>query len=185
MNQALLVIDAQNALIEGTHGEIGVYQKERLVENINIVIEKAKAARAEIVFIRDVDIAGGEGDGFQIHKDIKVPSDAAIFNKAATNAFYGTPLNEYLKSKHIEHVVIMGCQTQFCIDTAVRAATVNNMDVTLVGDGHSTCDSPVLPAEQIINHHNKTLHGHDNVDNFSLVRYTQDELFEPIHNNYR
>lgn len=80
---------------------------------------------------------------------------------------------------------MMGCKTEHCVDTAVRTATVNHFDVTLVGDGHSTSDSAILTAEQIILHHNETLHGHYNVDNFSLVRYTHEDVFNPTHNNYR
>ncbi|MDR7078123.1 phage-related protein [Neobacillus niacini] len=41
----------------------------------------------------------------------------------------------------------MECQTEYCIDSAVRTATINILDVTLVADGHSTKDSTVLPAE--------------------------------------
>jgi nicotinamidase-related amidase len=185
MNQALLVIDVQQELVDGSDREAGVIEKENLFNNINAVIEKAKKANAHIVFIRDVDVANGQGPGFQIHNEILVPATATIFDKAATNSFYGTPLNDYLKRNNIEHIVIMGCKTEYCIDTAVRAATVNQYDVTLVGDGHSTSDSKLLSAKQIIQHHNTILHGHDNLDNFSLVRISTDDLFNPIHNKYR
>ncbi len=80
---------------------------------------------------------------------------------------------------------MMGCQTEHCIDTAVRTATINCFDVTLVGDGHSTSDSRHLTAQQIIQHHNETLHGHYNVDNFSIVRNSNEDLFNPIHDRYR
>lgn len=69
--------------------------------------------------------------------------------------------------------------------TAVRTATVSQLDVTLVGDGHSTTGSSVLSAEQIINHHNKILHGHYNVDNFSMVRNAEEDLFQPQHDMHR
>ena len=105
--------------------------------------------------------------------------------KQVINAFYETELLRYLKDIEADHLVIMGCQTEYCIDTAVRTATVNGFDVTLVEDGHSTTDSEVLSAKQIIAHHNKTLHGHYNVDNFSVVRSSEEVLFEPNHNNYR
>ncbi|WHY87069.1 isochorismatase family protein [Neobacillus novalis] len=185
MKQALLIIDVQQDLVEGNSEEQGVFKKEKLIQNINMVIEKAINERVQIVFIRDLDVSNGEGVGFQIHKDINVPSTAVIFDKAATNSFYGTPLNEYLHGQTIEHLVIMGCKTEHCIDTAVRTATVNHFDVTLVGDGHSTSDSEILSAEQIILHHNKTLHGHYNVDNFSMARNSNEELFKPVHNQYR
>jgi hypothetical protein len=59
------------------------------------------------------------------------------------------------------------------------------LDVTLVGDGHSTTDSGALNAEQIIKHHNETLHGHYNVEHFSIVRSAVEDLFHPIHDSYR
>ena len=79
----------------------------------------------------------------------------------------------------------MGCKTQHCIDSVVRTATISGLDVTLVGDGHSTTDNEVLNAEQIIKHHNSTLHGHYNVEHFSVVRNVEENLFRPIHDSYR
>jgi nicotinamidase-related amidase len=185
VKQALLVIDAQQELIEGNENESSVFKKEQLLNNINLVIEKAKESDALVAFVRDTDVGGGEGEGFQVHQNINVPPLSMIFDKKATNSFHGTPLLAYLKDNGIEHLVIMGCQTEYCIDSAVRTATINGFDVTLVADGHSTKDSFVLTAEQIIGHHNKTLHGHYNVENFAVVRKSGEDLFEPIHNNYR
>ncbi|EKN71624.1 isochorismatase [Neobacillus bataviensis LMG 21833] len=185
MKHALLIIDAQQELIEGNSAEQGVFEREKIINNINTVIEKAINERVQIIFIRDLDVSNGEGPGFQIHQDISVPSTAVIFDKAATNSFYGTPLRAYLNENNIGHLVIMGCKTEHCVDSAVRTATINHFDVTLVGDGHSTSDSEILSAEQIILHHNKILHGHYNVDNFSVVRNTNEDLFTPIHNKYR
>lgn len=185
MKQALLVIDAQQELIEGNEKEQGVYKKSELIDNINLVIDKAQQSEALIVFIRDLDVAGGTGEGFQVHRDIQVPSSAPIFDKKSTSSFHKTPLLGHLQDNEIEHVVIMGCATGFCIDTAVRVATMNGFDVTLVGDGHSTPDSKNLTAEQIIKHHNEILHGHYNVDNFSMVRNADEDLFEPLHHLHR
>lgn len=185
MKQALLIIDAQQELIEGNDQEVSVFQKEKLIENINLVIKKATESDALIIFVRDTDVAEGKGEGFQVHRDINLPADSKTFDKAATNSFYGTGLKEYLDKHEIKHVVIMGCQTEHCIDTAVRTATVSQLDVTLVGDGHSTTGSSVLSAEQIINHHNKILHGHYNVDNFSMVRDAEEDLFQPQHDTHR
>lgn len=185
MKQALLIIDAQQELIEGNDQEVSVFQKEKLIENINLVIKKATESDALIIFVRDTDVAEGKGEGFQVHRDINLPADSKTFDKAATNSFYGTGLKEYLDEHEIKHVVIMGCQTEHCIDTAVRTATVSQLDVTLVGDGHSTTGSSVLSAEQIINHHNKILHGHYNVNNFSMVRNAEEDLFQPQHDTHR
>lgn len=179
MNQALIIIDAQQELVES------VFQKEQILENINAVIHKAVEADAKVIFIRDTDVGGGEGAGFQIHAEISIPETANIFDKTATNAFYKTPLLAHLDEANIEHIVIMGCKTEHCVDTAVRTATVNGFDVTLVGDGHSTTNSNAASAETIIKHHNETLHGHYNIDHFSVVRSSNEDLFVPMHDIYR
>jgi hypothetical protein len=44
--------------------------------------------------------------------------------------------------------------------------------VTLVSDGHTTFDSPVLPAEKIIAHHDRTLG-----DGFAELRSASDVDF--------
>lgn len=185
LKQALLIIDAQQALIDGNHERKAVFQKSQLIFNINLVIEKARKATVPTVFVRDLDVSEGKGSGFEIHKDIQVPAEAETFDKSATNSFYGTGLLTYLKSQQIKHIVIMGCETQHCIDSAVRTATIYGFDVTLVGDGHSTLGNDVLSQEQIIAHHNSTLHGHYNVDHFSIVRKTNEDLFSPTHDSYR
>ncbi|WP_455662627.1 isochorismatase family protein [Pradoshia sp.] len=185
MNQTLLIIDAQQELIDGNQEERAVFHKEQLIRNINLLIKQATESGVPVIFVRDTDVAEGKGAGFQVHDQINVPSDALFFDKAATNCFHGTELLNHLKSHEIAHIVIAGCKTEHCIDTAVRTATINGFDVTLAGDAHSTTDSDSLNAEQIINHHNETLHGHYNVEHFSIVRNSVEDLFHPLHDSYR
>ncbi len=185
LNQTLLIIDAQQELMDGNQEESAVFHKEQLIRNINLVIEKARKSNVPIVFVRDLEVAEGNGAGFQVHDEINVPMDATFIDKIATNSFHGTGLLNHLKSQAIDHVVIMGCATQHCIDSAVRTATMSGLDVTLVGDGHSTTDSDILSAEQIIKHHNETLHGHYNVEHFSIVRNAKEDLFHSTHDSYR
>lgn len=77
----------------------------------------------------------------------------------------------------------MGCKTEKCVDTVVKAATVNGFDVTLVGDGHSTTDSAILTTE--ISHYNDILHARYDVDHLSMVIDANEDLVQPIHNDYR
>jgi nicotinamidase-related amidase len=73
LKQTLLIIDAQQELIEGNKEEQGVFEKEKIVTNINTVIEKAINADIPVVFIRDLDVSNGEGPGFQLSYLIKLP----------------------------------------------------------------------------------------------------------------
>lgn len=44
-----------------------------------------------------------------------------------------------------------------CVDSACRGAVVLGYRVVLVSDGHTTYDTPVIPADRIIAHHNRLL----------------------------
>jgi nicotinamidase-related amidase len=52
-------------------------------------------------------------------------------------------------------LVIVGIQTEMCVDSTCRAAVA--LGYRVVSDVHTTFDSPELPAEKIIAHHNCTL----------------------------
>ncbi|UOQ85815.1 isochorismatase family protein [Gracilibacillus salinarum] len=66
MNQTLLIIDAQQALMDGNQEVSSIYNKEQVIRNINKVIQKARDASISIVFVRDLDVANGKGNGFDI-----------------------------------------------------------------------------------------------------------------------
>ncbi len=114
MKQALIIIDAQQELIDGKRKRKSSPQ-QRCINTINLVIEKALALGIELIFIRNSDVAEGKGIGFEVHSDIQVPPSAKIFDKRAANAFFGTPLLNQLKDNEIKHIVIMGCKTEHCM----------------------------------------------------------------------
>lgn len=49
LKQLLLVIDAQQELIEGNQEEAAVFNREQLVSNINLAVEKALKSETPIV----------------------------------------------------------------------------------------------------------------------------------------
>lgn len=76
--------------------------------------------------------------------------------KAECDAFYETGLDELLRDHGFQHLVIAGLVTELCVDSTCRRAVTLGYDLTLVSDGHSTHSSH-LPAETIVDHHNRTL----------------------------
>lgn len=181
---ALLVIDTQVGIIEGP--TIGpVYKKEELLQVMKSVIKKARELGLPVIYIQDLDVGVDSPEEHCIHPVLTPLSSETIIKKQATNAFYLTNLHDVLQSLSIEHLVIIGVKTEYCVDTTSRGATVLGYDVTLVSDGHSTTDNKVLKAEQIIAHHNSNLHGLDNVNHFILVRDSSENIFEHKHLEYK
>ncbi|WP_026695755.1 cysteine hydrolase family protein [Peribacillus kribbensis] len=181
---ALLIIDAQTGIIEGPPAG-PVYNKENLLGTLKEVLKNARNQDIPVIYVQDTDVGGEESLQFQVHPEIAPLAEELTFHKKATDSFHGTGLNKALQNLGIQHLVIMGCKTEYCIDTACRRATTLGFDVTLVRGGHSTTDNTVLKAGQIVAHHNEHLHGLSNLENFIMVRDSSDDLFEHKHSAYK
>ncbi len=64
------------------------------------------------------------------------------------------PLIALLKNSGIDEVYITGCATDFCVNATVHSALVNDYNISIVKDCHTTADRPFLSAEKVIHYHN-------------------------------
>jgi len=82
-----------------------------------------------------------------------------VISKTRPNAFYKTELKQTLDNLGVQNLILCGIQSEMCVDTTCRQASDLEYNVILVKDGHTTFDSPVLKAAEIIKHHNFLLEG--------------------------
>ena len=174
MTTALLVIDVQQGIF--AFPDSAPHDGELVVERIACLIARARAGNTPVYFVQH---DGGPGDGlhpgkpgFPFHSKVAPTDDDDVTVETRCNSFQGTDLDGKLKAAGTQHVVICGMQTEYCVDTAVRAAFERGYKVTLVGDAHTTMDTRVLHARDIIAHHNTTLAG-----SFAEVRRTEEVNF--------
>lgn len=159
MNQALLIIDVQHAL---SHGVYACFDADRVIERINAVSAKARAAGVPVILIQHQSVGGvldHGSEGWQLAAGLDVQPGDIRLGKTATDAFHKTELQALLQRLGVERLVVCGFQSDFCVDTTVRRALGLGYPVSLVADGHSTLDNGVLHAAQITAHHNATLAG--------------------------
>ncbi len=151
---ALLIIDMQTALVDGTDP---VYKLDSLLQNISTLITRAHATGTPIIYIQDNDVDEIGSPGWQIHPAIAPEQTDLVIRKPETDAFYGTTLQQELKSRGISYLIISGCKSEVCVDATCRKAIDLGYHVTLVSDAHSTTGNPILTAPQIIAYHNYIL----------------------------
>ncbi len=159
MNElALLVIDIQ---IGNFTEPDPIYRGKELISKISQLIVQMRAIQVLIIYIQN---NGGKGDpdepgtpGWVIHPSIVPKEGDIIIQKSSPDAFHKTSLKNELKSSKITEVIIAGLQSEYCIDTTCRRAFSLGYKVTLVEDAHSTWDSQLLTAQQIIDHHGDVL----------------------------
>lgn len=174
-NTALLIIDTQVGLIEPA------YQGNVILARIRELLTKARAAQTPVIFVQHDEPKGYELEvgtpPWEIHPSIAPQVGEAVVHKRASDSFYDTSLDAELHKRGIQHLVVVGGQTEYCVDTTVRRATTMGYEVTLVGDAHTTYDSAVLTAAQIIAHHNDLLNGFRSDTCRILVKPTNEIVF--------
>lgn len=157
---ALLVIDVQVGNFDEANP---VYQRDILLAKIAGLITQAHAAAVPVIYVQH---CGPEGaidqpgtPGWEIHPAIAPGVGEVVVQKRHPDAFQDTDLRLELESMGIEKLIITGMQTEYCVDTTCRRAYSLGYQVTLVKDAHSTWDTNLLTAPQIIAHHNEVLGG--------------------------
>lgn len=157
MKSALLIIDIQRALCSG---EWAAFDIDRVIQRINGVSAKARAAGLPVVLIQHEESEGPlqfDSEGWQLADGLVTHADDLRVRKTATDSFHATELHALLQQRGIEHVIVCGLQSEFCVDSSVRGALALGYAVSLVTDAHSTVDNGVLTAAQISAHHTVTL----------------------------
>lgn len=175
---ALLVIDVQNGLIAGKKP---AYRSAEVLANIQVLVSNARTAGVPVIYIQH---AGDEGsilevgsEGWQIHPLIAPTSEETIISKRASDSFYQTSLKETLDSQNIQALIITGCKTEYCVDTTSRRATSQGYDVILVADAHTTTDSDLLKAEQMVPYHTNILDDFGNDEHAIVIKKTAEIAF--------
>lgn len=160
MAKALVVIDMQMGMLGETPPP---YRADEVVQRAASLLARARTAGAPIFHVQH---DGGPGDslakgtpGFAHHPALAPRPGEPVIEKQHVNAFQDTGFQARLAQAGIDHLIIAGMQTEYCVDTACRAAVALGYKVSLVEDAHTTFDSKTLPAERIVAHHNNTLHG--------------------------
>ncbi|NBI29702.1 cysteine hydrolase family protein [Chengkuizengella marina] len=156
---ALLIIDVQVIMFTFDGGSL--YNGGKVLQNIHELLTKARYSKIPVFFVQHTEtpnlIEGKEG--WPIHPRIKPLENEMVIQKSTCDSFYKTDLHEKLQEQGIESLIIVGMQTDFCVDTTCRRAFSLGYNNKLIADGHSTFDTKVLKAEQIIEHHNSVLGG--------------------------
>ena len=157
MPTALLIIDVQQVLCSGKYA---AYDVEGVIERINLVSRKVRAAGGPVIVIQH-ETRGGVMDygsaGWKLSPGLETQEEDILLRKTATDSFHRTELHDMLQAHGVTDLVICGLQSDFCVDTTTRRALALGYPVVLVSDGHSTVDNRVLTAAQISAHHNETL----------------------------
>jgi len=109
------------------------------LENINSLSVRAHQAGAPIVFIQHSNskfLAYGS-PAWQLHPHLKSDLADCTIHKLHGNAFEATELDELLKARQVNRLVVSGLVTHGCVQATCLGALQLGYQVVLVMDGHS------------------------------------------------
>ncbi|MFJ2746761.1 cysteine hydrolase family protein [Streptomyces sp. NPDC087297] len=144
-DSALLVIDVQQGFDEESFW--GPRNNPAAEDNIAALMDAWRAAGRPVVLVRHASVQPGSvlaadhpGHAF---KDLveKRREGALVITKTVNSAFYGTPdLADWLTARGIGQLVLVGIQTNMCVETTARMAGNLGYDVLVPLDATHTFD---------------------------------------------
>ena len=123
-NTALLVVDVQMGMFDEAWPVEG---GEALLKTIGGLIGKARRAGTPVIYVQHCE--QNENDplhpnqpGWPIHPAIAPAEGEPVIHKRHPDSFQGTELQPTLERLGIDHLILAGMQTEYCIDTTCRRA---------------------------------------------------------------
>lgn len=142
----LIVIDMQKALLDDE-----LYHRDEVLSNNLKLIETARKHGVEVIYVQH-DAGAGTGfsvgdEAFEIHDFVRPIEGEKVFVKTVCSAFSNKDFAAYLDEAKDEPLMIVGLQTNFCIDATVKTAFDRGFDVIIPEGTNSTFDNPYMSGE--------------------------------------
>ena len=151
-NTALLIVDVQQGVVEGTPG------RDTVVANIGGLVQKARQEQVPVVWVQHSDEGLQKGsDEWKIVPELSPGETEPLVEKNYGDSFEDTSLETILSGLGVGRLVVVGAQSDACIRSTLHGAFVRGYDATLVSDAHTTEDQTpwgAPPPEQVIAHTN-------------------------------
>ncbi|UCD24866.1 MAG: cysteine hydrolase [Gemmatimonadota bacterium] len=145
---ALLVVDVQEAAIARKP-----YMGEVVLDNIATLIDACRTAGVEVVYVQHDGQPGDDEEPgtkvWEIYDAIRPNPGEKVVRKRFNSAFRETDLRSYLEERGIGTLILVGIQTEYCVDTTCRVAFEYGFRVIVPEMANTTYDNGNITAGQI------------------------------------
>ena len=142
MTTALLIIDIQNDYFPGGAMELcGAEEAGRAAASLLTLF---RGAGLPVLHVQHNSVRPEAGfllpgtSGAEIHHLVTPREGEAVVLKNFPNSFRGTVLQQLLKDRGVDRLVVCGMMTHMCVDTTVRAGFDLGYRIILAHDGCAT-----------------------------------------------
>lgn len=150
----LLVVDTQKLITNKK-----LYNFNSFVANVEKIIDAARMNNIEVIYVCHDDGPESEltkgTEGFDIYEKFKPINEEKIFVKQVNSAFKESGLLEYLISKGEKDVIIVGLQTDYCIDGTIKCGFEHGLNMIVPAYANTTVDNKFMSAENSYKYYNE------------------------------
>jgi nicotinamidase-related amidase len=139
---ALVVIDVQRVFDDPVWGA----RSNRAFEaNLARLLARWRAAGGTVVNVRHRSAKPGGRfqpgtPGFAFKPEAEPAPGEMVFEKTVNSAFIGTGLEEWLRTRGIDTLIVAGITTDHCVSTTARMGANLGFEILLPGDATATFD---------------------------------------------
>ncbi len=150
----LLVIDMQKGLVDED-----LYDYEGFTENVKKLIDAARDNNVEVIYFRH-DAGPGSGfsagdESFEIADGFGPAPGEKVFDKTINSCFGNKEFKAYMKKQEDRRLMIVGLQTNYCIDATVKSAFERGYEVIIPEGSNSTFDNNYMNGETTVRYYNE------------------------------
>src|SRR5215469_163097 len=164
---ALINVDLQRCFVEGS--PLASPGGPAVVERVNPLARACRQAGVTVVHTRVsvkpdrsnaglmtelvpgfiIDLLTEGSASAELHDALEVDPADIILGKPRYGAFHGTDLEQILRSRGLDTVIITGIATNICCETTAREAAQHDFRVFFVSDGTATMEMSGVPAKDL------------------------------------
>ncbi len=150
----LLVIDMQKGLVDED-----LYAFDTFTERTVQLVDVARKKNVEVVFVQhdagqDSGMSVGD-EAFEIIDRIAPKEGEKVFVKTINSCFGNKDFREYMEQQNDRRLMIIGLQTNYCIDCTVKSAFERGFEVIIPEGTNSTFDNDYMTGETAVRYYNE------------------------------
>jgi nicotinamidase-related amidase len=134
------------------------FDAEGVVQRINALSAAFRQTGKPVIFVQHDGTSEGcfipGTQDWSLLPELTTASSDILISKTANDSFYETDLAAVLQRESVNHLIVTGCATDFCVESTIQSALVKNYNITVISNGHTSADRPHAKAKTIIDHYN-------------------------------
>lgn len=147
----LLVVGVQEMIVTKD-----LYHYEQFITNVQLLLHAARKKHIEVIYVQHDDgyeLTKGV-EGFDFYQAFAPEPEEEIYEKHVNSPFKESGLLGYLKSKNEKQVMLVGLQTDYCIDATVKCGFEHGLEMIIPAYCNTTVDNEFMSGEQTYEYYN-------------------------------